>query len=458
MSASIWENLDDVNFNEYECIKNGFLRNNKGEISLFRDKDAQLRLKVVGDAVADDFNFKDKEGEIQREEFRIEFKHQYCDQKILMFAIPISRKITQKNGRNSFIDIFLVDEFEFVDKHSSIDAEYLIEFVDNLKINHIFPHSMDISESHEKKYKLNDANFELVEKIINQNNFSKNSVRIKLEDDDVYIIKLGVENRGLIIYTKNLELLKRNKIRKLISFILGCPLIFYGFSFVNKYMTPSFTYLRNISNSERAQLSINVQVPSPLSLKAFNVIEFLIFETLVEELYVKFEDYDLDNIFFTYWVAVNSNSVTAAVHYGAIIEKLQATYMKIHDVSYSKILDKAIFKKMRKRLVEQLDEFELTPEQKQVFLNKIGNMNTYSQKDKMDFFCRDISLSLSDVEKLAWQQRNDAAHGNDISDINQAWKNTIILRELVNKFLLKILTSNKYYLSYLDGKQAIKGL
>ena len=85
-------------------------------------------------------------------------------------------------------------------------------------------------------------------------------------------------------------------------------------------------------------------------------------------------------------------------------------------------------------------------------------MNTYSQKDKMDFFCNDISLSLSDIEKTAWQQRNDAAHGNDITDVNQAWKNTLILRELVNKFLLKLVTTNKYYLSYLDGKPEIKAL
>lgn len=223
-------------------------------------------------------------------------------------------------------------------------------------------------------------------------------------------------------------------------------------------MTPSFTYLRNVRATERAQLTINVQVPTPLSLTALNVVDFEIFENLVQELYFKYEKYDLANIFFTYWVAVNSNSITAAVHYGALIEKLQATYMKIHNVSYNKILDNSKFKKIRKRLEEQFDDYELNDDQKRIFLNKIANMNTYSQKDKMDFFCRDISLSLSDIEKLAWQQRNDAAHGNVISDVNQAWRNTIILRELVNKFLLKLLTSNKYYLSYLDGKPAIKAL
>ncbi|MGP4772025.1 hypothetical protein ACS125_15980 [Acinetobacter sp. PFS20] len=458
MSVSIWENIDHLNFKEYECIKKGFLRNNHGEISFFRDKESRLLLKVVGEATVKDFNFNDREGEIPREEFQLEFKHHYFEQKILMLAIPESRKINQIHGKNSYIDIYVVDEFEFTDNDCSIEAEYLIEFLDGLKIDHIFPHSMEINETHEKRYELLGENLELIEKIINKNSFTKNGIRIKIEDDEVYIIKLGIGNRGLILYRKNLELFKRDKIRKIISYIFGCPLVFYGYTLVNKYMTPSYSYLRNIHDNERGQLAINVQVPTPLSLSALNIIEVDIFENLMQELYVKYEEYDLSNIFFTYWVAVNSNSITAAVHYGALIEKLQATYMKIHEVSYSKILDKSIFKKMRERLQQQLDEFELTSKQKKIFLDKIGNLNTYSQKDKMDFFCNDISLSLSNIEKTAWQQRNDAAHGNAITDVNQAWKNTLVLRELFNKFLLKLITSNKYYLSYLDGKPEIKAL
>lgn len=456
MSFSIWENIDHLNFNEYECVKNGFLRNNKGEMSFFRDKESQLLLKVVGEATERDFNFKDKEGGIPREKFQLEFKHQYFDQRILMLAFPESRKITQIDGKNSYIDIYFVDEFEFTDNHSSIGAEYLIEFVDGLKINHIFPHSMKMNEIHEKQYELYGTNLEFIQKIINQNNSTRNSIRFEVEENDVFIIKLGNGDKGVILYRANLDSGKREKIRKIISYILGCPLIYFGYTFVNKYFTPSYSYLKNISTSESNLLKINFQLPAPLSLKALNIIESHFFQNLLKEFYAKYEEYDLGNIFFTYWIAVNSNSITAAVHYGALIEKLQAKYMQIHDVGYSKILDKSVFKKMRKQLEEQVRAFELTDEKTEIFLNKIANMNTYSQKDKMDFFCNDISLLRSDIEKLAWQQRNDAAHGNDISDINQAWKNTIILRELVNKFLLKLLTSSDYYLSYLEGNPIIK--
>ena len=106
------------------------MRYEKAEISLFRDEKSQLLLRVIGDATAADFNFKDKEGDILLEEFLVEFKHNYLDQKIKLFAVPISRKITQNSGKNSYIDIFLVEEFEFNDDHSLIGAEYLIEFVD----------------------------------------------------------------------------------------------------------------------------------------------------------------------------------------------------------------------------------------------------------------------------------------------------------------------------------------
>lgn len=458
MSLSIWENIDNLNFNVYECIKNGFLRNNKGEISLFRDNESQLLLKVIGDATVSDFNFKDKEGWISREESRIEFKHKFLEQKIVMSALPLNRTITQKNGRNSYIDVYLVSEFQFTDNHSSIGAEYLIEFVDNLKINHIFPHSMKMKETHEKEYEFYGTNFMLIQKIINQDNSTRNSIKFKIEEDEIFIIKTNDGDKGVIIYERDVELEKREKIRKTISFILGCPLVFYGYTFVNKYMTPSSSYLRNISDNEMGQLNINVQVPASLSLYASNIIESNLFQNLIQEFYVKYEEYDLGNIFLTYWIAVNSNSIMVAVHYGALIEKLQANYMKINDVSYSKILDRSVFKKLRKQFELQFKDFELTDEQKNIFLNKIGNMNTYSQKDKMNFFCKDISLELSEIENIAWQQRNDAAHGNDIGDIDQAWRNTLILRELVNRFLLKLLTANKYYLSYLEGNPKIKDL
>ena len=371
MSLSIWENIDNLNFNVYECIKNGFLRNNKGEISLFRDNESQLLLKVIGDATVSDFNFKDKEGWISREESRIEFKHKFLEQKIVMSALPLNRTITQKNGRNSYIDVYLVSEFQFTDNHSSIGAEYLIEFVDNLKINHIFPHSMKMKETHEKEYEFYGTNFMLIQKIINQDNSTRNSIKFKIEEDEIFIIKTNDGDKGVIIYERDVELEKREKIRKTISFILGCPLVFYGYTFVNKYMTPSSSYLRNISDNEMGQLNINVQVPASLSLYASNIIESNLFKNLIQEFYVKYEEYDLGNIFLTYWIAVNSNSIMVAVHYGALIEKLQANYMKINDVSYSKILDRSVFKKLRKQFELQFKDFELTDEQKNIFLNKI---------------------------------------------------------------------------------------
>ncbi len=456
MSLGIWENIN-FNLNNFKCIFKGFLRADEGDFLLFRDEEGRLKLKVEG-VISDDLELNRKSGYIDKNESLIIFEHNFLKQKILMYALPIQQTHSLVGDNPKYTDIFIVDEIVFEDSHEQIGAEYLIEFVDNFKINHIFPHLMKWSENHERIFEIYGTDCQLIQKIVNLENSNRNSIGFRFEGSEVYIIKIKDGDKGIILYKKDLELDKREKIRGIISYILGCPLVFYGYTFVNKYMTPSYSYLRNIHDNERGKLAINVQVPTPLSLSALNIIEVDIFENLMQELYVKYEEYDLGNIFFTYWVAVNSNSITAAVHYGALIEKLQATYMKIHEVSYSKILDKAIFKKMRERLQQQLEEFEITPEQKKIFLDKIGNLNTYSQKNKMDFFCNDISLSLSDIEKKAWQQRNDAAHGNDITDVNQAWKNTLILRELVNKFLLKLVTTNKYYLSYLDGKPEIKAL
>ena len=110
-------------------------------------------------------------------------------------------------------------------------------------------------------------------KIVNLENSNRNSIGFRFEGSEVYIIKIKDGDKGIILYKKDLELDKREKIRGIISYILGCPLVFYGYTFVNKYMTPSYSYLRNIHDNERGKLAINVQVPTPLSLSALNIAD-----------------------------------------------------------------------------------------------------------------------------------------------------------------------------------------
>jgi hypothetical protein len=197
-------------------------------------------------------------------------------------------------------------------------------------------------------------------------------------------------------------------------------------------------------------------LPSVLNSNFSNIIDSIFIQKLIKEFYEKYDQYDLGSILLNYWVAVSSNSITAAVLYGAQIEKLQRRYIEINNTSYTRILDKSIFRKLKEKLLIQLEGVDLNDNQKKLFANKIENMNTFSQKDIMNFFCQDISLSLSESEKKAWQQRNDAAHGNDSNDLSQAWQNTLVLRELVNKVILRLITSNKYYLSYLVGEAEVK--
>lgn len=456
MSIGIWENLN-FNLNEFICTRKGFLRAENGNFLLYRDDEGKLKLKVEG-ILHKDSNFTEKSGYIDKNESLIVFGHKWLKQKVIMYALPINRNHSLGLDNARYTDIFIVDEIVFEDSHESIGAEYLIEFVDNLKINHILPHSFNWEETHKKSYEIYGTDCQIIQNLINQKHSNRNSIGFKVEEDEIYIIKTDEGNKGIILYKKNLDLEKREKIRKIISYILGCPLVYYGYTFINKYMISSFSYSKNINSNEKNLLNINFQLPTALDFASANIINEKIFQNLVIEIFQKYDAYDFGNIVFNYWIAVGSNSITAAVLHGAIVEKLQSKYMEINNVSYSKVLDRSAFKKLKQKLELQFDDFEISDDQKKIFLNKIGNMNTYSQKDKMNFFCQDVSLTLSEIENKAWQQRNDAAHGNDITDYNEAWKNTLILRELVNKFLLRLLTSSEYYLSYLQGNPIIKKL
>lgn len=262
MSISIWENLN-FNFNEFTCVRKGFLRTENGSFLLFRDDEGKLKLKVVG-IVSDDLELNRKSGYIDKNESLIIFEHKLLKQKILMYALPIQQTHSLVGDNPKYTDIFIVDEIVFEDSYEQIGAEYLIEFVDNFKINHIFPHLMKWGENHERIFEIYGSDCQLIQKIVKIEHFDRNSIGFRFEGSEVYIVKIKDGDKGIILYKKNLESDKRERIRGIISYILGCPLIFYGYTFVNKYITPSYSYLRNIHDNERGLLAINVQVPTLL--------------------------------------------------------------------------------------------------------------------------------------------------------------------------------------------------
>lgn len=148
MSLGIWENIN-FNLNNFKCIFKGFLRADEGDFLLFRDEEGRLKLKVEG-VISDDLELNRKSNYIEKNESLIIFEHNFLKQKILMYALPIQQTNSLVGDNPKYTDIFIVDEIVFEDSYEQINAEYLIEFVDNFKINHIFSHLMKCSENHER--------------------------------------------------------------------------------------------------------------------------------------------------------------------------------------------------------------------------------------------------------------------------------------------------------------------
>ncbi|MGB1311740.1 MAG: hypothetical protein ACPG47_11030, partial [Leucothrix sp.] len=65
-------------------------------------------------------------------------------------------------------------------------------------------------------------------------------------------------------------------------------------------------------------------------------------------------------------------------------------------------------------------------------------------------FLESLDLKLSDLEKSAWKQRNNAAHGNEVEEGSQIQliRETKVLKVIFHRVFLKIIIGSGHYYDY----------
>ncbi|GAB1257619.1 hypothetical protein NBRC116494_21210 [Aurantivibrio plasticivorans] len=123
-------------------------------------------------------------------------------------------------------------------------------------------------------------------------------------------------------------------------------------------------------------------------------------------------------------------------------------------------MERTEWKAFRPKLVGILSETEVNEEEKEVLTNKINALNQTPQSILTDRFLEHLEIKLSEDEKKAWKQRNNAAHGREI----EAGKEIQLIRELkilkviFHRVLLKIISGSSYYIDYYSIGFPIKSL
>src|SRR5699024_5277821 len=118
------------------------------------------------------------------------------------------------------------------------------------------------------------------------------------------------------------------------------------------------------------------------------------------------------------------------------------------------VADKKTWRDIQANMVSQLDEVNLSPEQKDLLQQKIQNINFAPQRIVMKRLFDHLGLEVSDFELQVWKNRNRAAHGREVDPdgYERLIRENKVLQVLVNRLLLAISKgAGEYYDIYTIG-------
>jgi len=376
----------------------------------------------------------------------VRFKNKFSERTFVLSSVtPYSWKISTSSNNYERVEFSYLDSIKSI-LESSLEEKYLIEFVSNMDIkDFILSDKILINKSTTERISIDEINFS------DTSSSEMNSwgcISNKIDDFSLYICSYTHNNKNYqyILYNKLLLEEERRKIRNCISFILGKPILYLGYSTYTEDSKMVSFELRS-GYDYKGAFDLDALPPTILSSNMSNMIDSDIFNKLLISLYNNYDKYDFQHLFWMYWHASTSHFYSASVQFGGCIESLQNSYLEKN--SNSKIIESTeIWKSFRENNMNLIDELCIDNKEKELLKNKINNINILPQQKQLEKLFELLKIELTELESKTWKQRNIPAHGNKIENNLEYIRGVKILRTLFNRLILKISNASEYYYDY----------
>lgn len=349
------------------------------------------------------------------------------------------------------------------------NGKYLIEWLENVDDGHfMWPDSIKTNTEKNTLISIGaEPNKVEMQEKSSSKRFGKSGVYLSIGAHQLYLVSTGDDAKsvgvksGYILYLETPSSEERKKIRNCLSFVLGRPLIKTGYSIFNsEWQLVSFKSISAYSMGGAA-FSIHSSPPFPLGNKYQGEIDSNVITKLVNAIYQNYYGYKFGHLSWAYWHAVCAPVHIAAVHFGACIESLQNSYIENNGRIFSSaLIEKDKWKVFREGALKVLTSLKLEETEERVLESKINYLNQTPQSVLTERFLNILDINFSKVEKAAWQQRNNAAHGNEMEEGGeiQLIREIIMLKVIFHRVLLRIVGGGDYYIDYYSIKFPIKFL
>ncbi|WP_177340793.1 hypothetical protein [Comamonas thiooxydans] len=338
---------------------------------------------------------------------------------------------------------------------------YVVDWVENMSSPYLWPHCEKTTDTHTEMREIHVGSINIrIPNEVSETGRSANCAVLTIGPHQVIVGKSTfkppkhAKDPGYIMYLGSIDEQDRDKIRNILAFLLGNYFVHLGWTaFSDTWEPVEFNALSASTFVDLAHAQSGIP-PGPLDLKIFTGLDPSLLSSIATGLYEKYELYDLRTVFWNYWHAKASPIHMSAAHYGALIEKLQNSFMKANMAKgrLPIINDEptwlALLAKLQETLAGTADTLE--PAEQEMLSKKLNGLNNAPQSLSAERVFKMMGLAISPLEMKVWGQRNRAAHGGSIKpgqEIN-TYREVTILMMLVHRILLKLSGVDCYYFDY----------
>lgn len=335
---------------------------------------------------------------------------------------------------------------------------YIMDWVENLSGNFLWPHLDQITETPVKERRLSVGEDEVIIRSENPSTSSSASCARLVIGDLIVIIgtsrakRDNIKNPGFILYLGDPDEETRMKVRSCLSFLLGDYLVHLGWTcYDSKWEPVSFCAISGQALVEEAA-RISGRPPAPLGMKYLREIDPAMLSRMATGLFGIYEGYELRTTFWNYWHAKAAPTHMSAAHFGSAIEALQRAYFKKNGADgRSRIVnDKVTWQALSQQITKCIADSELAMEEKRLLTNKVQQLNSAPQSVAAERFFNALALQVGLLETQAWKNRNRAAHGEKVTTDRgvQLIRENKVLMMLMHRILLTLSGAGDLYYDY----------
>lgn len=369
--------------------------------------------------------------------------------------------------KDSTTNLYELQSIEFL-YQTKRSTTHTIDYVANIPSHYIWPSFFDeeIASTSSRTF-LGDQ--PIIFQIQNKRKHaSRKCLRLTINECDIVLgsIEQGsieAERPGYILYAGSPDEITRRRIRDCLSFAFGAPLIHFGHACYcgEGNLTELVAITPQTVNGRAWDIAGTPPAPITELDGRSNLLSVKLIERVAQSLFEHMSKYNLEILPWRLWYAETAPYFMRPAYYGALIEGIQKSYINDskNKICHS-IIEKSKYKAARKLLERYLNKLKIDETSRRLFLEKLNNGNAAPQKIIAQRFYSNLNLALGNLEISAWNNRNDAAHGNEILEDKKITfiRETKILRVMLNRIVLCITNGSDTYFDYFTYSHPIRQL